>query len=165
MYVARSDSLLIELVGVAGQITQRMNVATTRVPTSVALRDQYFRQLSGPAPDTSWNAITRSAPMPRFRQVVGRIWVADDGSIAIERADLDQRPGVDGDSLTLDVIEPSGRVRGRLVLAPDLRPLLFTGSAIYCVQSDSSHVIGFTGETRTPILLQRLHRFRITGGQ
>ncbi len=76
------------------------------------------------------------------RPIPGRLLVAANGSILLERRDLDPDPFMRAraDSTTWDVLDAEGRIEGRIVLGPRVDPEQFTGDALYTVERDDLDV-------------------------
>jgi hypothetical protein len=75
-----------------------------------------------------------------FRPIFGRLIISPEGRFLAERVDLDPHPLANGDSATWDVFGNDGKIQGRLVTGPRLRPRAFEGDYLFAVLLDENDV-------------------------
>jgi hypothetical protein len=135
VYVADSAAMSVETYGVDGSRKANVRVAQQPVSVSPQMVDAYVRDLAAARRDTG-NA--RALPPPATFPAVNRFWVSHDGSIAIERKDLQRRPWSESDSVVVQIMSPAGVDVGRAVLPPQFEIKDFNSSRLYGLLPDST---------------------------
>jgi hypothetical protein len=167
LYIAPNGNYEIDIYPPGGERASCLIMAAEQVQISEAARRERAAVLRQATLDTG--ALQRveaavSQPGPLTMPVVGSLWVGGDGSIAVERRDLRRR--FDGsDSTRLDLLEPDGIVRGRIVLPPRYRIADFTGAAFFVVEVDSARLRSLSSIERTASFALVIRRFHVVAAK
>jgi hypothetical protein len=138
LYLHDSLANSVRLLDAMGQQRQTFSPSEPRVASSRQILDVVLREYAASGRDTA--ALIR-LPIPSTLPAASSFWANQDGWMAIERRDLQQRPWAEGDSVVVQFLDPLGRVVGDAVLPPGLMINDFRGSRLYGVRPDSSLVI------------------------
>lgn len=66
-----------------------------------------------------------------YRPVLGSLMVDADGSVLVQRLDLDPNPLESGDDVTWDLLDPERRIVGRIVVSANITPRLLREGMVY----------------------------------
>jgi hypothetical protein len=153
LYFSEGRDFVVDVYDGYGRHTRRISVDTERRQMTAPQREERIRSAvrttvpDSTAPgamaaiDSALSALS-ALPAPRYHNVVGEMFVAGNGAIAVQRRDLDSLPPSQPRGMILDVLNPDGTVRGRARIPPELRVMQFTGDAFYCLEK-----IGEAGPT------------------
>jgi hypothetical protein len=148
IYFSAGDAYAIDVHDRTGTLVRRVRADVERIPvTDEDLREYIQRELSetggggeGVEFRKTFEQEAEGLGHAEFRPVVGRIMVARDGSLLVERLDLDDEPFESGDDATWDLIDADGRIAGRVPLGARVTPRYFTGTHLYAVARDDDDV-------------------------
>ncbi len=150
-FVTGGDDYRIDVVAADGSPVRSIRHAVERIAVTQADFDESQRIITEPlragtavGERSEWlNAFDHDypeLPRPGFRPVVGRLLPAPDGSLLVERLDLDTQPFVDGDASVWDYLGPDGAIRGRVTVPERATPQRFTGAWLYGIEMDENDV-------------------------
>ncbi len=92
-----------------------------------------------PLLDDHFSAVRRRG-LPAARPVVGRLLGSADGTILVQRADLDPTPFTPGDETLWDLVADDGRWLGRIEFPLGMRPVWLGADQIWGVELDAFDV-------------------------
>jgi len=149
-FVTAGDDYRIDVVAADGSPVRSIRHTVGRIPVtqkdfeeSLRIATEPLRARTAGEPSEWLNAFDQDYPeLPRAksRPVVGRLLPAMDGSLLVERLDLDTQPFVDGDASVWDYLGPDGAIRGRITVPGRATPLRFTGASLYGIEKDANDV-------------------------
>jgi hypothetical protein len=110
--------------------------------------------------DSSFQIISQ-LPAPSTLSVIGGLFHAHDGSIAVVRRDLRSSPISTADSVHIDIVSRTGELQTSLLLPPGMQVQAYTGKAVFATFIDIATVASRSQETGAPRPLFQIVRFRI----
>jgi hypothetical protein len=135
IYVFSSDG---DLLGVHRSDPEPVPLSTSEADRLVSQMVAYYDSVGISSMADGYQRAYDALRAPTIRPTLGRLFVAADGSILVERVDLDPNPLpiARDDPSAWDVIDPGGRILGRLALDPGTRVEQVTASHLYVVERD-----------------------------
>jgi hypothetical protein len=141
-YVTAGDDYIVDVFSADGALTRRIAGSVERIPVTsddfdrwqaLELEPYRGRPLEGEGKLIVEILRNDHPRLPRatVRPIVGRLLASDDGSLLLERLDLDPNPYESGDGIVWDFIDANGRIAGRLSTPATATLYRFIGDRVY----------------------------------
>ncbi len=134
----------------------------TPVPVTSRYRTEAIRALGTDSTTRRARHLLDSLPLPKSRSVIGRLWTAPDGRIAVLRNDFAAPPWGTPVAHTVDILTKEGSPLGQVQIPAHHAILAFTGTALITSWPDTS-AAQRARQQATPAYRppDRISRFRI----
>jgi len=147
LYFAPGDAYRIDVIDAGtGDPVRRILGRPEPIPVTDALVQRAWEieaeRIADPRPGSEMEMYAKIArrrldlPVPDARPVVGGLRASADGTLLVERDDLDPDPLASGDPAFWDVFDPAGSLRGRFVAPPELRVVGYGNDRLLAVERD-----------------------------
>jgi hypothetical protein len=149
------DTYRLDYFDTTGRIVQRALGETTRIPVKDGDLEAFVRSELAPYPAAAlknpegelvmviemYRNDYPKLPRAKLRPVLGRVFVAPGGRVLVERIDRDPAPFDTTVRAThWDLLDPSGRIAGRMTLPPRTVPRRLRDSSLYVITRDDDDV-------------------------
>lgn len=145
IFVTDGFSYDIAVYSSTGELRRRFRAAISppslapgELESAIDRMTSYYDSVGLTAFGEAFVEASRAGGSPEARPIPGQLLVAGNGSVLMERRDLDPDPFplARSDSTTWDLIGSDGQIEGRLVLAPGTQAEEFTGEFLYVIERD-----------------------------